>query len=156
MQSLLFCALATTYMTSVKPIPSNIAIAITFEWGNNFGQGYMASMEEVQGRQRKVMTMSSRSTILSSCQWAGMGNPFHTSYTSFMVLARLLQMNSVFCPVNSNVRYVGTTPSGRRAFERHFKEWRHQRWNRCLGIPNTKNFNEVTSIEVLVPQVPAK
>lgn len=36
---------------------------------------------------------------------------------------------------------------GRRAFERHFKEWRHQHGMRCLGIPNTKNFNEITSIE---------
>ncbi|KAL8137091.1 hypothetical protein V2J09_003092 [Rumex salicifolius] len=36
---------------------------------------------------------------------------------------------------------------GRRAFERHFKEWRHQYGMRCLGIPNTKNFNEITSIE---------
>ncbi|KAI0522855.1 hypothetical protein KFK09_005240 [Dendrobium nobile] len=35
---------------------------------------------------------------------------------------------------------------GRRAFERHFKEWRHQHGMRCLGIPNTKNFNEITSI----------
>ncbi|KAK9292592.1 hypothetical protein L1049_020566 [Liquidambar formosana] len=37
---------------------------------------------------------------------------------------------------------------GRRAFERHFKEWRHQHGMRCLGIPNTKNFNEITSIKV--------
>ncbi|CAA3026300.1 splicing factor SF3a60 homolog [Olea europaea subsp. europaea] len=36
---------------------------------------------------------------------------------------------------------------GRRAYERHFKEWRHQHGMRCLGIPNTKNFNEITSIE---------
>ncbi|MCL7027487.1 hypothetical protein MKW94_001726, partial [Papaver nudicaule] len=36
---------------------------------------------------------------------------------------------------------------GRRAFERHFKEFRHQHGMRCLGIPNTKNFNEITSIE---------
>ncbi|KAL5715761.1 hypothetical protein ACHQM5_017537 [Ranunculus cassubicifolius] len=36
---------------------------------------------------------------------------------------------------------------GRRAFERHFKEWRHQHGMRCLGIPNTKNFNEITSID---------
>ncbi|XP_028556397.1 splicing factor SF3a60 homolog isoform X2 [Dendrobium catenatum] len=36
---------------------------------------------------------------------------------------------------------------GRRAFERHFKEWRHQHGMRCLGIPNTKNFNEITSIQ---------
>ncbi|GBG69402.1 hypothetical protein CBR_g4095 [Chara braunii] len=36
---------------------------------------------------------------------------------------------------------------GRRAFERHFKEWRHQHGMRCLGIPNTKNFHEITQIE---------
>ncbi|KAL9674372.1 hypothetical protein QQ045_030644 [Rhodiola kirilowii] len=36
---------------------------------------------------------------------------------------------------------------GRRAFERHFKEFRHQHGMRCLGIPNTKNFNEITSIK---------
>ncbi|KAI3990590.1 hypothetical protein MKX01_022890 [Papaver californicum] len=36
---------------------------------------------------------------------------------------------------------------GRRAFERHFKEWRHQHGMRCLGIPNTKNFNEITLIQ---------
>ncbi|CAM6127542.1 unnamed protein product [Calypogeia fissa] len=36
---------------------------------------------------------------------------------------------------------------GRRAFERHFKEWRHQHGMRCLGIPNTKNFHEITSIK---------
>ncbi|KAL5219292.1 hypothetical protein ABZP36_019976 [Zizania latifolia] len=36
---------------------------------------------------------------------------------------------------------------GRRAYERHFKEWRHQHGMRCLGIPNTKNFNEITSIQ---------
>ncbi|WZZ37834.1 hypothetical protein YC2023_034093 [Brassica napus] len=36
---------------------------------------------------------------------------------------------------------------GRRAFERHFKEPQHQDGMRCLGIPNTKNFNEITSIK---------
>ena len=35
---------------------------------------------------------------------------------------------------------------GRRAFERHFKEWRHQNGMRALGIPNNKNFYEVTQI----------
>ncbi|KAK9289751.1 hypothetical protein L1049_007910 [Liquidambar formosana] len=33
------------------------------------------------------------------------------------------------------------------AFERHFKELRHQHGMCCLGIPNTKNFNEITSIK---------
>jgi len=48
---------------------------------------------------------------------------------------------------------------GRRAYERHFKEWRHQHGMRCLGIPNTKNFNEITSIkeaEVLWEKIKAR
>ncbi|KAL6509258.1 hypothetical protein OROGR_022568 [Orobanche gracilis] len=46
------------------------------------------------------------------------------------------------CEICGNYSYWG-----RRAYERHFKEWRHQYGMRCLGIPNTKNFNEITSIE---------
>ncbi|XP_074316731.1 splicing factor SF3a60 homolog [Silene latifolia] len=39
------------------------------------------------------------------------------------------------------------TYCGRREFEMHFKESRHQHGMRCLGIPNTKSFHEITSIE---------
>ncbi|EFJ22878.1 hypothetical protein SELMODRAFT_104720 [Selaginella moellendorffii] len=46
------------------------------------------------------------------------------------------------CEICGNSSYWG-----RRAFERHFKEWRHQHGMRCLGIPNTKNFHEITSIK---------
>uniref|UniRef100_A0A1J3JT40 Splicing factor 3A subunit 3 n=1 Tax=Noccaea caerulescens TaxID=107243 RepID=A0A1J3JT40_NOCCA len=46
------------------------------------------------------------------------------------------------CDICGNCSYWG-----RRAFERHFKESQHQHGMRCLGIPNTKNFNEITSIE---------
>eukprot|EP00252_Welwitschia_mirabilis_P025296 TRINITY_DN7840_c0_g1_i1.p1 TRINITY_DN7840_c0_g1~~TRINITY_DN7840_c0_g1_i1.p1 ORF type:complete len:506 (+),score=90.10 TRINITY_DN7840_c0_g1_i1:171-1688(+) len=46
------------------------------------------------------------------------------------------------CEICGNQSYWG-----RRAFEKHFKEWRHQHGMKCLGIPNTKNFNEITSIE---------
>ncbi|KAF2598595.1 hypothetical protein F2Q68_00007112 [Brassica cretica] len=46
------------------------------------------------------------------------------------------------CEICGNSIYMG-----RRAFERHFKEFQHQHGMRCLGIPNTKNFNEITSIE---------
>lgn len=52
-------------------------------------------------------------------------------------------MQEFKCEICGNYSYWG-----RRAFERHFKEWRHQHGMRCLGIPNTKNFNEITSIEV--------
>lgn len=41
----------------------------------------------------------------------------------------------------------GFTYRGRREFERHFKEWRHQNSMRALGIPNNKNFFEITKIE---------
>ena len=36
---------------------------------------------------------------------------------------------------------------GRRAFEKHFTEWRHQNGMRSLGIPNNRAFYEVTRIE---------
>ena len=40
----------------------------------------------------------------------------------------------------------GMTYWGRRAFERHFREYRHQASMRVLGIPNTKNFYEITKV----------
>ena len=36
---------------------------------------------------------------------------------------------------------------GRRAFDRHFQEWRHAHGMRCLKIPNTKHFHDITLIE---------
>lgn len=33
---------------------------------------------------------------------------------------------------------------GRRAFDRHFQEWRHAFGMRCLKIPNTKHFHDIT------------
>jgi splicing factor 3A subunit 3 len=35
---------------------------------------------------------------------------------------------------------------GRKAFEQHFQEPRHTHGMRCLGIPNTKAFHDITSI----------
>ncbi|KAK9669594.1 hypothetical protein RND81_13G142200 [Saponaria officinalis] len=46
------------------------------------------------------------------------------------------------CEICGNYTY-----SGRREFEMHFKEWRHQHGMQCLGIPNTKSFHEITSID---------
>jgi splicing factor 3A subunit 3 len=40
----------------------------------------------------------------------------------------------------------GASYWGRRAFEKHFKEAAHQSGMKALGIPNTKQFFEVTSI----------
>lgn len=36
---------------------------------------------------------------------------------------------------------------GPRAWERHFTEWRHTYGMRCLGIPNTKEFRNITTFE---------
>ena len=36
---------------------------------------------------------------------------------------------------------------GPKAFQRHFAEWRHAHGMRCLGIPNTAHFANVTLIE---------
>lgn len=41
----------------------------------------------------------------------------------------------------------GASYWGRRAFERHFQEWRHSYGMKCLKIPNTVHFKEVSSIE---------
>ena len=49
------------------------------------------------------------------------------------------------CEICGNFSYWG-----RRAFERHFREWRHQHGMRCLGIPNTNAFHEVTVIKVRI------
>ncbi len=49
------------------------------------------------------------------------------------------------CEICGNQSYWG-----RRAFDRHFQEWRHAHGMRCLGIPNTKHFHDITSIEHVV------
>jgi splicing factor 3A subunit 3 len=41
----------------------------------------------------------------------------------------------------------GASYWGRKAFERHFQEWRHSYGMKCLKIPNTIHFREVTGIE---------
>uniref|UniRef100_A0A7S2W3N3 Matrin-type domain-containing protein n=1 Tax=Rhizochromulina marina TaxID=1034831 RepID=A0A7S2W3N3_9STRA len=46
------------------------------------------------------------------------------------------------CEICGNQSYWG-----RRAFDRHFQEWRHAHGMRCLGIPNTKHFHDITLIE---------
>ena len=47
------------------------------------------------------------------------------------------------CEICGNMSYWG-----RRAFDRHFQEWRHAYGMRCLKIPNTKHFHDITLIEV--------
>jgi splicing factor 3A subunit 3 len=49
------------------------------------------------------------------------------------------------CEVCGNQSYWG-----RRAFDRHFQEWKHAYGMRCLGVPNTKHFHDITSIEEVV------
>jgi len=45
------------------------------------------------------------------------------------------------CEICGNTSYWG-----RKAYERHFQEWRHAHGMRCLGIPNTKHFQDITKI----------
>lgn len=45
------------------------------------------------------------------------------------------------CEICGNYSYWG-----RRAFERHFSEWRHSYGMKCLRIPNTVHFKDITSI----------
>ncbi|KAH0631052.1 hypothetical protein JD844_005133 [Phrynosoma platyrhinos] len=46
------------------------------------------------------------------------------------------------CEICGNYTYRGP-----KAFQRHFAEWRHAHGMRCLGIPNTAHFANVTQIE---------
>lgn len=46
------------------------------------------------------------------------------------------------CEICGNQSYWG-----RRVFERHFQEWRHAFGMRCLKIPNTVHFKEITKIQ---------
>lgn len=46
------------------------------------------------------------------------------------------------CEICGNHTYRGP-----KAFQRHFAEWRHAHGMRCLGIPNTAHFANVTKIE---------
>lgn len=46
------------------------------------------------------------------------------------------------CEICGNQSYWG-----RKAFDRHFQEWRHAHGMRCLGVPNTKHFHDITLIE---------
>ncbi len=36
---------------------------------------------------------------------------------------------------------------GRRDFDHHFQQWRHAFGMRCLGIPNTKHFHDITLMQ---------
>lgn len=46
------------------------------------------------------------------------------------------------CEICGNHSYFG-----RVAFEKHFNEWRHSFGMKCLKIPNTRHFKEITKIE---------
>lgn len=46
------------------------------------------------------------------------------------------------CEICGNYIYKGP-----KAFQKHFAEWRHAHGMRCLGIPNTAHFANVTQIE---------
>ena len=46
------------------------------------------------------------------------------------------------CEICGNYIY-----KGRRAFDMHFTEWRHANAMKCLGIPNSKHFFQISKIE---------
>lgn len=46
------------------------------------------------------------------------------------------------CEICGNYVYMG-----RRAFDQHFYEWRHTHGMKCLGIPNTRHFFQITKID---------
>jgi splicing factor 3A subunit 3 len=58
-------------------------------------------------------------------------------------LYKLHGLNLYFnCEICGNFKYRGP-----KEFQRHFSEWRHAHGMRCLAIPNTAHFANITSIE---------
>jgi splicing factor 3A subunit 3 len=58
-------------------------------------------------------------------------------------LYKLHGLNQEFkCEICGNYTYRGP-----RAFRRHFREWRHAYGMRCLGIPNTDHFFNITTFK---------
>jgi hypothetical protein len=61
-------------------------------------------------------------------------------------LYKLHGLNLEFtCEICGNYSYWG-----RRAYEKHFKEYRHQHGMRCLKIPNTRAFSEVSGEKICI------
>lgn len=123
-----------------------------------------------------TMRMTQFPTTPRTCLWDGMESQSHTGCTRLAttsrqplscltclsltrivwhVLASLrplpsphlcLQLHglnfSYKCEICGNYSY-----QGRRDFDRHFREWRHSYAMRCLGIPNSRHFHDVTKIE---------
>lgn len=58
-------------------------------------------------------------------------------------LYKLHGLNLTFtCEICGNATYKGP-----KTFQRHFAEWRHAHGMRCLGIPNTAHFANITKIQ---------
>lgn len=58
-------------------------------------------------------------------------------------LYKLHGLNQTFtCEICGNATYKGP-----KTFQRHFAEWRHAHGMRCLGIPNTAHFANITKIQ---------
>lgn len=58
-------------------------------------------------------------------------------------LYKLHGLNITFtCEICGNATYKGP-----KTFQRHFAEWRHAHGMRCLGIPNTAHFANITKIQ---------
>uniref|UniRef100_A0A8C7XJI0 Splicing factor 3a, subunit 3 n=1 Tax=Oryzias sinensis TaxID=183150 RepID=A0A8C7XJI0_9TELE len=78
--------------------------------------------------------------------WKGKSHPTHSLMTSTPIPYWLYKLHGL--NINYNCEICGNyTYRGPKAFQRHFAEWRHAHGMRCLGIPNTAHFANVTQIE---------
>lgn len=64
------------------------------------------------------------------------------------MMKSISRARAIFMAVEFRCEICGNyTYWGRRAFERHFTEWRHAHGMKCLRIPNSKHFHDITRIE---------
>ena len=86
--------------------------------------------------------MMNRPTIRRIFHWVGTESNLDLSRPIPYWLYKLHGLGIEFkCEICGNFSYWG-----RKAFERHFQEWRHAYGMKCLRIPNTVHFKEITSI----------
>jgi len=106
--------------------------ARTAEEREDEDEEHVANVDEDDDDEDDVITYNPKNLPLG---WDGKPIPYW--------LYKLHGLNLYYnCEICGNHKYRGP-----KAFQMHFSEWRHAHGMRCLGIPNTAHFANITLIE---------
>lgn len=141
--------------TSIDPMAIALAEATIYMYADYFTDHRIATVENVQRKQARTAEERNESDEdISDIEedvndqgdvvynpknlplgWDGKPIPYW--------LYKLHGLNLTFtCEICGNATYKGP-----KTFQRHFAEWRHAHGMRCLGIPNTAHFANITKIQ---------